>query len=116
MLVVGSLAYLYLESARGGWFSWLIDKWTRPTNLLAAPYATALALLMTRQLPRTSEQVTLRLMGYASVASFHIFLVRMVWFAFRRNRDPASFIVALVACFALGMTFCWLEKQLARRG
>jgi acyltransferase-like protein len=110
-LVVASLVYLVLELTHGEWFGYFIDKWTRPTNLLAVPYATALTLLLVRALPRTSSNPLIRMAGYAGKASFHVFLVQMVWFVVNPEQGPGPFLVAVVACFAVGMAFFWLENQ-----
>jgi fucose 4-O-acetylase-like acetyltransferase len=112
LVAVASLAYLVLEATQGEWFSWLIPKWTRPTNLFAVPYATALTLLLVRVLPRASANPALRIVGYAGKASFHIFLVQMVWFVFHPEEALGPFLVAVAACFAIGMVFFWLEDQL----
>jgi Acyltransferase family len=111
MLVVASLVYLVLELTHGEWFGYFIDKWTRPTNLFAVPYATALTLLLVRALPGTSSNPLIRMAGFAGKASFHIFLVQMVWFVMYPEQAPGPFLTAVVACFAIGMGFFWLENH-----
>jgi hypothetical protein len=115
VVVVASLGYLVLEMTHGEWFGDFIDKWTRPTNLLAVPYAAALTLLLLRALPATSSNPLMRLAGYAGKASFQIFLVQSVWFVLYPEQGPGPFLAAVVACFAVGMGFFWLENQMIVR-
>jgi hypothetical protein len=115
VLVVASLAYLVLELAQGEWFATFVSGFTRPTNLFAVPYAAALTFLLMRALPSRSSNTVLRASGYAGRASFHVFLVQMVWFAFRPEHAAGPFLVALAACFPLGMVFFWLEDRMILR-
>jgi Acyltransferase family len=115
VLVAASLAYLVLELTHGEWFAGFVPGFTRPTNLFAVPYAAALTLLLVRVLPAESSNPLLRAGGYAGRASFHVFLVQMVWFAFHSELAAGPFLVALAACFPLGMAFFWLEDQMIGR-
>jgi hypothetical protein len=111
VLVAASLTYLVLELTHGEWFRAFVPGFTRPTNLFAVPYAAALTLLLVRLLPGGSSNLLLRAAGYAGRASFHVFLVQMVWFAFHPELAAGPFLVALAACFPLGMAFFWLEDR-----
>jgi Acyltransferase family len=115
VLVAASFAYLVLELTHGEWFDALVPGFTRPTNLAAVPYCAALTLLLLRALPGTSSNPALRAAGYVGRASFHVFLVQMVWFAFHPGHDTGPFLVALAVCFPLGVAFFWLEDRMIRR-
>lgn len=97
-----SVAYLVVQHQRPGWFSWLRDDFGTTTNVLSAFYAAALVLAGLRFLP--SRVVRAPAAGLVEVgrASWHIFLVQIVWFFLVTPRGFLTLPLHIAATCTIG--------------
>jgi len=95
-LSAASIAYLVAYHLRPGAFSWLRDDFGTTTNFIACFYALLLVLLALRYLPRLGPLAAL------GRASWHIFLVQIVWFALVPPRSLAALPLHVAGASALG--------------
>jgi peptidoglycan/LPS O-acetylase OafA/YrhL len=79
----------------------MFASYSGPTNALCAGYAVWLALLAMRHLP-PGRFKTLSVLGRAS---FHIFLVQMLWFALFTEQGAVALAIALLASLLGGLGF-----------
>jgi hypothetical protein len=96
-----SVAYLVTEHQHPGWFSWLLQSFGRTTNFISAFYALGIVVLGLALLPagRTALGEPLAALGRAS---FHVFLVQIVWFGVFPTHSLALVVPDLLACSVLG--------------
>jgi peptidoglycan/LPS O-acetylase OafA/YrhL len=102
VLAAGSLAYLVAERESPAAFDWLRQDFGTTTNFLAAPYAAALVLLGLRLLPERAGSPPVRALAAIGRASWHIFLVQIVWFALVDARGADSYALHAAGSCAIG--------------
>jgi len=107
VLAVLSAAYLVAEQLDPASFTALPDGFPRVTNLAAAPWACLLVMLALRFLPsRASELRVGRAVVEVGRASFHIYLVQMLWTGnVVVAPPPAAAPLSMLACIALGYAY-----------
>src|SRR4051812_43307286 len=97
-LSVVSVAYLVALHESPSTFDWLKPSFGISTNFLAAGYAAAIVVVGMRLLPPRVERVPGVVLPGLGRASWHIFLVQIVWFVLNRQRGweylPLHFGVA----------------------
>ncbi|HEX8054590.1 MAG TPA: acyltransferase [Thermoleophilaceae bacterium] len=101
-LALASVAYLVFEHQSDGGFDWLRHDFGATTNFLAAPYAAALVLLGLRFLPSRETAAPVRVLAAIGRASWHIFLVQMIWFAVVDARGLDAFVLNAGGACAIG--------------
>jgi peptidoglycan/LPS O-acetylase OafA/YrhL len=99
-----SVAYLVLQRFEPDAFSWLRDDFGTTTNFLAAPFAGALVLAGLRFLPRRAARAPVAVVAALGRASWHVFLVQMVWFAAVGDRGLDVLPLHVLGSCAIGYT------------
>jgi peptidoglycan/LPS O-acetylase OafA/YrhL len=97
-----SLAYLVLQRFEPDAFGWLRHDFGATTNFIAAPYAGALVLAGLRLLPHRAAPAPVAVVAALGRASWHIFLVQMVWFAVVDDRGLDVLPLHLVGSCTIG--------------
>jgi peptidoglycan/LPS O-acetylase OafA/YrhL len=111
-LALASLIYLLLLHQDPQGFNWLINSFSRPTNFLSAGYAIWLTCLGLVFLPSETHSIVTRVLAHLGRASYHIFLVQIIWFSAARNRSWYLALLGLAACSALGyLYFVFLARR-----
>ena len=102
-----SIAYLVALQLDPGAFSWLAPSFSRGTNCFAVFYGVALIVVGLRLLPRVIERLpgAWRPLEEVGRASYHIFLVQLVWFGVVTNRSPVIAVAGIAAATAIGYAF-----------
>jgi peptidoglycan/LPS O-acetylase OafA/YrhL len=104
-LGAASVVYLIILHVQPSWFSWLTDSFSRSTNFLSVFYAVWLTWMgLLRLTPRRwfGAYDVLEAIGRAS---YHVFLIQIIWFGAITNRSWPVGIAGLIACCALGWAF-----------
>ena len=96
------LAFLHQDPQN---FGWLINSFSRPTNFLSAGYAIWLTCLGLALLPSEETSIVARTLARLGRASYHIFLVQIVWFSAAREHSWGLAFVGIGACSLLGYAF-----------
>jgi fucose 4-O-acetylase-like acetyltransferase len=106
-LAVPSVAYLVALRLHPDAFSWLAPSFSRRTNCFAVFYSVALVVAGLAGLPRLIERLPAawRPLEEVGRASYHIFLVQMVWFGVVSDRSVAAGIAGIAASALLGYGF-----------
>lgn len=111
VLAAGSLAYLVVLHQRPGGFSWLVDSFSESTNFLSVFWAVWLTVVGMRLLQPRSPGGLYRFLERIGRASYHVFLVQIVWFGIVANRSWPLAIVGMVLCALIGHAFFQLMEQ-----
>lgn len=116
----GSLVYLVLLHQNPHGFTWLVDSFSRSTNFLSVFYAVWLVCLALRFLPDHAGGRAGAIVESLGQASYHIFLVQIIWFGAISNRTWPVAVVGMVACSLIGWAFAQipmapLHRRLAAR-
>ena len=108
---VAGVIYLILLHQDPQAFNWLINSFSRPTNFLSAGYAIWLTCLGLLFLPSETHSIVSRVLARLGRASYHIFLVQIVWFSVARNHSWYLALLGIVACSGIGyLYFVFLER------
>jgi peptidoglycan/LPS O-acetylase OafA/YrhL len=88
-------------------FAWLAQSFTRRTNCFTVFYSLSLTLAGLALLPRAFGRAprAWRPLEEIGKASYHIFLVQMVWFGVVSGRTVAAGIAGIAASMLLGYGF-----------
>ena len=112
--MLASLAYLYVGNS-GSWSPPFVPAW-RTQNVLAAFYPAALAALGMRLLPQRSTRAPLVGLAWVGRASYHVYLVQMLYFMLvPRSRTALMIVVNVVLCAFAGLGFYFFERWLGAR-
>jgi hypothetical protein len=101
-LVPISVAYLVAVHEDPGAFDWLRLDFGTTTNFIAAPYAAAIVLAGLRWLPRREDALPVRVLAEVGRASWHVFLVQMIWFTLVDSRGLDAFALNLLGAVSIG--------------
>jgi peptidoglycan/LPS O-acetylase OafA/YrhL len=96
--------YLVLEHGRADLFLGLVPGFERRTNFLVAAYPALLVALGLRWLPARAPGA-LRPAVSVGKASYHVYLVQIVWFGAMPEQSLGRFAIALVAVVPIGLIF-----------
>ena len=106
---VASLTYLFLANA-GLWSPPFVPAW-RTQNLLAAFYPASLAAVGIRYLPAQSQRASLTGMAWVGRASYHVYLIQMLYFMLvPRSHTVLMIVVNVVMCALAGLGFYFSES------
>lgn len=120
-LAAVGVAYLVVLHRSPSTFDWLKPSFGISTNFLAAGYAAGIVMAGMRLLPPRVERAPAVALAELGRASWHIFLVQIVWFVLDRHRGveylPLHVAVACGAGYALFRFMGWGTATVrARRG
>jgi peptidoglycan/LPS O-acetylase OafA/YrhL len=102
VLAPASIAYIVVQQLEPSAFSWLRNDFGATTNFLAAFYAGALVLAGLRFLPRRAVHAPTAAVAALGRASWHVFLVQMIWFAVVHDRGLDVLPLHLLGSCAIG--------------
>ena len=102
LVALGAAAYLLMYQLTRWSPAWMIPDW-QPQNLFTFAYAALLVMLGLNLLGGTS--LVLRLFGALGRASYHIFLVQVLYFGFTHRFQPIPVLTDLVVCSSVGYVF-----------
>lgn len=105
VLAVGSFAYLVVLHQSPTHFGWLIPSFSRSTNFLSVFYAIWLTYAGLRWLTPRAWHGAYGVLERLGQASYHIFLLQIVWFGAITNRSGVVAILGIVVCCLLGHAF-----------
>jgi peptidoglycan/LPS O-acetylase OafA/YrhL len=112
---LASLTYLVVGNA-GLWAPPFVSTW-RTQNVLAAFYPATIAALGIRFLPSSGCGVVTKALTWTGRASYHIFLMQMLYFMLVPQFHGALMIVVnVVMCVLAGLGFYEVELRLRLRG
>jgi peptidoglycan/LPS O-acetylase OafA/YrhL len=97
-----SIAYLVVQHEHPETFDWLRNDFGTTTNFLAAFHTALLVLLGLRFLPRRETFAPVRVLAAIGRASWHIFLVQIVWFMVYDERGLDAFAINAAVPCAIG--------------
>ena len=104
-LAAASFVYLVVLHVHPSAFSWLTDSFSRSTNFLSVFFAVWLTWMgLLRLTPRRWFGTYDALEGIGR-ASYHVFLIQIIWFGAITNRSWPVAIAGIAACCALGWAF-----------
>lgn len=104
-VALAGVAYLILLHQDPQAFTWLINSFSRPTNFLSAGYAVWLTCLGLVFLPSQADSMMSRVLVRLGRASYHIFLVQIVWFSAARDHSWYVAVLGIGACSVLGYLY-----------
>jgi peptidoglycan/LPS O-acetylase OafA/YrhL len=108
LLTVGALVglvYLVVLHQDPGDFGWLVPSFSRTTNFISVFYAVWLTVLGIRLLPGDGASPLYRRFERLGRASYHIFLVQIVWFGAVTTRSWPMAILGIAVCCLIGHAF-----------
>ena len=111
VLATGAAIYLYLLQYQDLQLPHIRPEW-QAQLVLAFPYATLLIYLFLQLFPSQSDNPILATMAEAGKASYHIFLVQVLYFGLAPA--DAGVLSSLVICLLLGYLFYRSETTLAK--
>ncbi|QNF34678.1 acyltransferase [Adhaeribacter swui] len=85
------------------------EEW-KTQNVLTFSYAAFVVLLLFKALPSQSDNPVLKFLAILGKASYHIFLVQIIYFGLIENRF--NLVLNLGVCLAVGYLFCRYEKTI----
>lgn len=112
VLGLASAIYLYLYQYQGMSLPYIRAEW-QAQLALTFPYASLLIYLSILIFPQQSDSKLLVTMAYIGKASYHIFLVQVIYFGLKLNE--VSIIVNLFICLLVGYIFFQLESALSKK-
>ena len=108
-----SLTYLVVAN-KGLWAPPFVPTW-RTQNVLAAFYPATLVALGIRYLPSSGTGIPTRTLVWAGRASYHIFLMQMLYFMLvPQFHGTLMVVVNIVMCLFAGLGFYEVEMRLRR--
>ncbi|HKP88788.1 MAG TPA: acyltransferase [Thermoleophilaceae bacterium] len=115
-----SVAYLIALHESPSSFDWLQPGFGISTNFLSAFYAAALVIAGLRLFPARVERAPGVVLAELGKASWHIFLVQVVWFVLDRHRGydflPLHVVVTCAVGYALYRAMDWATAAVRARG
>lgn len=105
LCALGSVAYLVLLHQQPNDFSWLVSSFSIGTNFISVFFAVWLTVVGIRLLPARSSRPLYRALERLGRASYHVFLVQIVWFGAISPRSWPMAIIGILACSAIGYAF-----------
>jgi peptidoglycan/LPS O-acetylase OafA/YrhL len=110
-LAVAGVTYLVLLHRDPQDFAWLMDSFSRPTNFMSIGYAIWLACLGLVFLPSETNSMAAGVLARLGRASYHVFLVQIIWFSAVRHHSWRLALVGIGACSLLGyLSFVLLDR------
>lgn len=109
---IASGIYLYVYQYQNLSLPYIRPEW-QSQLFLTFPYAAILIYLAILAFPQQSDHVVLRLMANLGKASYHIFLVQVLYFGL--VQDDSSIILNLAICLLAGQIFFWLDTYLSKK-
>jgi peptidoglycan/LPS O-acetylase OafA/YrhL len=106
-----SVAYLVAQHLEPGAFSWLRRDFGTTTNFIAAPYAAVMVLAGVRFLPREVRRSPAVALAALGRASWHVFLVQMVWFAVVDARGADVLPLHMLGAGSVGYALYYLMSR-----
>lgn len=103
--------YLYFGATDSLEIPQVYDSWEKQ-NVLSFGYAALLVLLGIYTFPKASENPALKLLASLGQASYHIFLVQVVYFGLASEND--KLLLNMAVCLLIGYLFYHLEKWASR--
>jgi peptidoglycan/LPS O-acetylase OafA/YrhL len=97
--------YVVLEDLRWRTFPLFEPGFERRTNVLAAGYAACLVMVGLRFLPALAGGRWSRGLAAVGRASYHIFLVQILWFGLFPDLSVAATLIALAVCIPAGIAY-----------
>ncbi|MEJ8802317.1 acyltransferase family protein [Pontibacter sp. H249] len=107
-----SILYLYLTVYHDLHIPIVYESWATQ-NMFAFGYAALLILLIILLLPASSDNYILRLIANIGQASYHIFLVQVLYFGL--TIDHSNLLLNLAICLLLGELFYKAENQMSKK-
>lgn len=109
---IGSGLYLYLHQYYGLYLPYMRSEW-QAQLFLTFPYAALLIYLGILAFPQQSENVALKTIASVGQASYHIFLVQVLYFGL--IQDDTRVLLNVAICLMAGQAFYWLESNISKR-
>ncbi|WP_101442781.1 acyltransferase family protein [Pontibacter ramchanderi] len=109
---LGSALYLYAHQYQGVELPYIIPEW-QAQLVLTFPYAALLIYLSMLVFPLQSDQPVLQLLASVGKASYHVFLVQVLYFGL--VQDDSDIALNLAICLLAGQTFFWLDTYLIKK-
>ncbi|MBX0334675.1 acyltransferase [Pontibacter sp. HSC-14F20] len=109
---IASGVYLYFFQYHDWSLPCIRTEW-QAQLFLTFPYAALLIFLGMLAFPQQSDHAAPRSMAIIGKASYHIFLVQVLYFGLIQNDSNIS--LNLAVCLLTGLLFYWLESQLSKR-
>ncbi len=104
-LAGASLLYLIILHQSPSDFGWLMNSFSRSTNFLSVFYALWLTCLGMWLISPRSRPGASRLVERLGVASYHIFLVQIIWFGVVADRSLVIGVAGIVISSVLGLVY-----------
>ncbi len=104
-LAAASLLYLIILHQSPNDFSWLMNSFSRSTNFLSVFYALWLTCLGMWLISPRSRPGTSRLVERLGEASYHIFLVQIIWFGAVADRSLVVGVAGILISSVLGLVY-----------
>ncbi|HWD76089.1 MAG TPA: acyltransferase [Solirubrobacteraceae bacterium] len=105
LLALGSVVYLVVVHQDPNGLTWLVSSFSRTTNFISVFYAVWLTYMGIRLIPAQSSGTVYRALEKLGRASYHVFLVQIVWFGAITTRSWPMAIIGILACSAIGYAF-----------
>jgi peptidoglycan/LPS O-acetylase OafA/YrhL len=105
LLAAAGVVYLVVLHQRPDDFGWLVSSFSRSTNFISVFYTVWLTCLGIRLIPGTSTSAVYRALEELGRASYHVFLVQIVWFGAISDRSWPAAIMGIVASSVIGYGF-----------
>ncbi|MFD2244830.1 acyltransferase family protein [Pontibacter ruber] len=109
LMAAASIVYLYLVQYKGYYISYFRREW-QLQNFLGFPYAALLIFTVIKLFPQQSNNILLRSIAELGKASYHIFLVQVLYFGLFPQED--SLLQNQLLCLTLGYLFFRIELPL----
>jgi peptidoglycan/LPS O-acetylase OafA/YrhL len=104
-LAAVSFVYLIVLHVHPSGFSWLTDSFSRSTNFLSVFYAVWLTWMGLLRLTPRHWFGAYDVLERIGQASYHVFLVQIIWFGAITNRSVPVAIMGIVVCCVIGWLF-----------
>lgn len=108
---IASGVYLYFYQYQGISLPYFRPEWQAQV-FLTFPYAAMLIYLGILAFPQQSDFLAFRSMATLGKASYHIFLVQVLYFGL--VQDDTNIALNLAICLAAGLAFYWSESYLSK--
>jgi peptidoglycan/LPS O-acetylase OafA/YrhL len=105
VLALGGIVYLVVLHQDPNGFAWLVSSFSRTTNFISVFYAVWLTYVGIRLIPPKSSRPAYGALEKLGRASYHVFLVQIVWFGAITTRSWPMAIIGILASSAIGYAF-----------
>ncbi len=109
---IASSIYLYFHQYQGISLPYIRPEW-QAQLFLTYPYAALMIYLGILTFPQQSNFIAFRIMATVGKASYHIFLVQVLYFGL--IKDNTNIALNLTFCLLVGLIFYWLESFLSKK-